>query len=127
MNYVLVIEDNDTMREGMVQILQKMKLKVLDVNNGEDGIKHFQNKKIKLVITDYRMVKMNGIKVLENVKKISPKTEVMIITAYGSIDLAVEAMKKGAADFITKPFSQGFSHSVGGLVCCPVKSHSQCH
>ncbi len=101
----LVIEDNDTMREGMVQILQKMKLEVSDAEDGEKGLEIIESHPVDLVVADYRMAGMDGIKVLEKVKQKSPQTEVMIITAYGSIDLAVEAMHKGAADFITKPFS----------------------
>ncbi len=102
---VLVIEDNETMREGMVQILQKMRLDVRDAADGASGLKIIESYPIDLVVTDYRMAGMDGIKVLEKIKQKSPHTEVMIITAYGSIDLAVEAMQKGAADFITKPFS----------------------
>jgi len=102
---ILVIEDNDTMREGMVQILKKMDLRVAEADSGEQGLKQFRDDPYDLVITDYRMDDIDGMSVLESIKARSPQTEVMIITAYGSIDLAVEAMKKGAADFITKPFS----------------------
>lgn len=102
---VLVIEDNETMREGMVQILRKMKLDVREAADGASGLEIIESQPADLVVTDFRMSGMDGIKVLEKVKQKSPQTEVMIITAYGSIDLAVEAMQKGAADFITKPFS----------------------
>ena len=105
MQKVLVIEDNDTMREGMVQILNKLKLSVMEVTGGIEGLKSLNKDHCHLVITDYRLDDINGLEILKKVKEQFPLTEVMIITAYGSIDLAVEAMKEGAADFITKPFS----------------------
>lgn len=58
-----------------------------------------------LVITDLKMARMDGIAVLERVKEISPSTDVMVISAHGTIERVVEAMKLGAVDFITKPFS----------------------
>jgi len=102
---ILVIEDNDTMREGMVQILEKMRLAVTQAKSGEGGLEFFAKERYALVVTDYRMSGLNGLEVLQRVKQISLGTEVMIITAYGSIDLAVKAMQYGAADFIAKPFS----------------------
>jgi len=102
---ILVIEDNDTMREGMVQILQKMNVRVSEACSGQEGLQTFATDSFDLIITDYRMDDIDGLQVLEHIKAHSPQTEVMIITAYGSIDLAVQAMKQGAADFITKPFS----------------------
>jgi two-component system response regulator HydG len=104
---ILIIEDNETMRDGMVQILTKMKHTVLQAANGESGIDYVQEKHIDLVVTDYRMTGMNGLEVLKRVKKMKPAIPVMIITAYGSIDLAVQAMQLGAVEFITKPFSHG--------------------
>ena len=102
---ILVIEDNDTMREGMVQILEKMRLTVTEAKNGQSGLESFARGKHALVVTDYRMSGLNGLEVLQRIKQLSPNTELMIITAYGSIDLAVQAMQQGAADFIAKPFS----------------------
>ena len=95
------------MRDGMVQILTKMKHTVLQAPDGESGIDYVQEEQIDLVVTDYRMTGMNGLEVLKRVKKMKPTIPVMIITAYGSIDLAVQAMQSGAVEFITKPFSHG--------------------
>lgn len=102
---VLIIEDNDTMREGMVQILQKMKLSVSEAADGRSGLEVIATKRFDLVVTDYRMSGLNGLEVLGKIRQLTPSTEVMIITAYGSIDLAVQAMQAGASDFISKPFS----------------------
>ncbi len=102
---VLVIEDNDTLREGMAQILAKLGVDVLQAADGNDGLKVLEEHSVLLVVTDYRLPGMDGLQVLQKVKHKQPAVQVMIITAYGSIDLAVQAMQEGAADFITKPFS----------------------
>lgn len=114
---ILVVEDNETMREGMVQVIKKMGLLVDEVSDGAAAVKLFAQKPFHLVITDYRMSGMDGLEVLKKVKEKSPATEVMIITAYGSIELAVQAMQLGAADFITKPFShEEFKLRVGKIL-----------
>lgn len=102
---ILVIEDNDTMREGMVQILKKLNLTVMAASNGKDGLEMAMQNSVDVVVSDYRLPKKTGMEILEQIKAKKPNTEVMIITAFGSIELAVEAIQKGAADFITKPFS----------------------
>ena len=65
----------------------------------------FRKGKFDLVITDYRMEGMDGIEVLKELKQIDEDVDVVLITAYGTIPIAVKAMKTGASDFITKPFS----------------------
>lgn len=101
---ILIIEDNQTMREGMVAVIDGMKLPVTAVSDGKKGLEAFNPEQFSLVITDYKMPGMDGLQVLQEIKRRSSETEVMIITAYGTIDLAVTAMQEGAADFITKPF-----------------------
>ncbi|MDP8224865.1 MAG: sigma-54 dependent transcriptional regulator [Candidatus Lernaella stagnicola] len=106
MKHVLVIDDNQTMREGMEVIIAKMGHKVFSAGNGPEGLQILEMNPVDIVLTDLRMEGMDGIEVLEEVKSRSPETVVMVITAYGSIETAVDAMRKGAFDFITKPFSQ---------------------
>ena len=65
----------------------------------------FNKRKFDLVVTDMKMPGMTGIEVLQGVKKLSPDVPVILITAYGTVNTAVEAMKEGAAEFIMKPFS----------------------
>lgn len=101
----LIVEDNDTMREGIVRVVEKMGHKAVETADAEQAEKQLSKTKFDLLISDYKLPGMTGIELLEKIKQISPETEAMLITAYGSIELAVEAMKKGAADFITKPFS----------------------
>ncbi|MBN1999864.1 sigma-54-dependent Fis family transcriptional regulator [candidate division KSB1 bacterium] len=93
------------MREGMVQILKKLGVDVLQAQDGESGLKLLEGQTAELVVTDYRMAGLNGLQVLQKARAVDPAVQVMIITAYGSIDLAVQAMQEGATDFITKPFS----------------------
>jgi two-component system, NtrC family, response regulator HydG len=104
---ILVIEDNDTMREGMLTIINKMGHEVVGAAGGQDGVRIFEDEGgIDFVLTDLKMEGLDGIAVLEKVKAANPDCVVVIITAYGTIETAVEAIKKGAFDFMTKPFSQ---------------------
>jgi len=102
---ILLIEDNDTMREGMAFILRKAAHDVSEAAGGHEGIRLLEAKKFDLVITDYKMEEIDGLQVLRRIKEQSPETEVIVITAYGTIELAVDAMQQGAMDFISKPFS----------------------
>jgi len=102
---ILIIEDNDTMREAMAAIIGKMRHEFDSAVSGNDGLRLVEQKGYDLVVTDYKMAGMDGLEILRQVKQNYPLTEVLIITAYGTIELAVEAMKLGAVDFITKPFS----------------------
>ena len=105
MSKILLIEDDETLRDGMAQVLKKADHQVTDVSNGRAGVELCCKEKFDLVITDYRMKEMNGLEVLDQVKSIDEDTDAILITAYGTIDMAVEAMRKGATDYVTKPFS----------------------
>lgn len=104
MAQILVIEDNVTMREGIAQILSRVGHDVRAAAGGKEGVSLFQQNSPDFVITDLKMEDMDGIGVLKRIREISPDALVMIITAFGTIEIAVEAMKLGAFDFITKPF-----------------------
>jgi two-component system response regulator HydG len=105
MAQVLIIDDHDSMREGLELLLRRRGHKTLSAEGGERGLALLDEMGADLVITDLKMAKVDGIQVLEQVKGGYPDVEVLVITAYGTIEKAVEAMKLGAADFITKPFS----------------------
>jgi two-component system, NtrC family, response regulator HydG len=105
MAHVLIIDDHDSMREGLELLLRRRGHKTLSADGGERGLGLLEEKGADLVITDLKMAKMDGLQVLRSVRERFPDTEVLVITAYGTIEKAVEAMKMGAADFITKPFS----------------------
>ncbi len=103
---IVVIDDNETMREGMETILRKMGHNVKGASNGPDGLAHVEQGHIDLVLTDLKMEGMDGIEVITRCRNTNPDIIVLLITAYGSIETAVEAIKKGAFDFVQKPFSQ---------------------
>ena len=104
---ILIVEDNDTMREGMQTIITKMGHEVYGASGGKMGLNIFDDEGgFNFVLTDLKMEGMDGMEVLESVKQRDSDCVVVIITAYGTIETAVEAIKKGAFDFITKPFSQ---------------------
>jgi len=105
MAQVLIIDDHDSMREGLELLLRRRGHKTLSAEGGERGLALLEETGADLVITDLKMARMDGIQVLQHVRERHPGVEVLVITAYGTIERAVEAMKLGAADFITKPFS----------------------
>ncbi len=93
------------MRIALSESLESCGYKVEVSESGADALEKFQEDKFEVVITDMRMPGMSGMDVLRGVKKVSSKTPVVVITAYGTVNTAVEAMKEGAADFLMKPFS----------------------
>ena len=102
MSRVLVIDDNETMRSGMALVLERMGHDVTAASGGVEGLRHMKARPFDLVITDYKMEAMDGLEVLDAVRRDYAETDVVVITAYGTIDVAVEAMRKGAADFVVK-------------------------
>jgi len=104
MNKILVVDDEQSMRDFLSIMLKKEGYDVVAAENGTDALKAVQNEIFDLVITDARMPQIDGIEVLRTVKEVSPETVVIMITAYASTETAVEAMKLGAYDYITKPF-----------------------
>jgi two-component system response regulator PilR (NtrC family) len=101
---ILVVDDERSMREFLGIMLAKEGYGVTQCPDGETALKQMAEDIFDLVIMDIRMPKMDGIAVLERIKEIAPETIVIMITAFASTDTAVQAMKKGAYDYITKPF-----------------------
>jgi DNA-binding NtrC family response regulator len=102
---IIVIEDNNTMRLGITDSLKSEGYKVTSFENGVEALKKIQGSPPAMAIIDLKMEPMNGIEVLGKLKKINPSTEVLMISAYGTVEDAVNALKLGAADFLAKPFS----------------------
>lgn len=101
---ILVVDDEPDVLRLFRRMLKPEGFFVEGVNSGEAAIERIKKNNFDLVITDLKMPGMDGIEVLKTVKKIVPNLNVIVITAYGSIETAVEAMKEGAFDYITKPF-----------------------
>ncbi|KAB0665096.1 sigma-54-dependent Fis family transcriptional regulator [Oryzomonas japonica] len=103
---ILIIDDDTSLRRVLEYNLQEAGYQVVAATSGEEGLRLFADEAPALVITDMKMPGMDGLQVLKAVKERSPETLVMIITAFGTVDIAVEAMKLGAYDYITKPFNR---------------------
>lgn len=104
MENILIIEDDSKMREGLAELLKEEGYKVESAEDGKKGIDKLMEKDFDVVLTDLIMPVMGGMDVLRETKRIRPATHVIFITAYATIENAVEAMKSGASDYITKPF-----------------------
>jgi two-component system, NtrC family, response regulator HydG len=102
---ILVIDDHDTLREGMAVTLTRSGHTVTAARSGADGVAAYKKTPFDLVVTDLKMDGMDGIAVTRNLKAHDPAAVVMVVTAFGTIETAVQAMQQGAYDFITKPFT----------------------
>lgn len=102
---IIIIEDNNTMRMGIEETLRRENYNIVSFDNGISALNHFKKYPSELAIIDLKMEPMNGIELLEKIKQINSQTEVLMISAYGTVEDAVKAMHLGAADFMTKPFS----------------------
>ncbi len=102
---ILVIDDNKEEREGMVSFLESENFRVKAAPGGKEGITYIANNKYNIVLTDLKMNNIGGIEVLKKAKELQPDIEVIIVTAYGSAESAVNAMKHGAYDYVLKPLN----------------------
>jgi two-component system nitrogen regulation response regulator NtrX len=100
---ILVIDDEKSIRNTLQEVLEYEKHKVELATNGPEGIELFENGSFDIVLCDIKMPGMDGIETLENLMQKSRETPVVMISGHGNIDTAVEAIKKGAYDFIEKP------------------------
>lgn len=101
---ILIVEDEQDMLHGLQKILSDQGHKVDIAGNGSAGLKKIQKSNFDIVITDLKIPDVDGIELLRKVKELSSDTIVIVITGYGTVENAVEAMKLGAYDYITKPF-----------------------
>jgi DNA-binding NtrC family response regulator len=99
----LVVEDGQSQREILRDFLRDEGYDVVEAENGDKAIEAVKNGYFDLVLLDYKMPEKDGMTVLEEVKDINTEIDVIMMTAYGSVDTAVRAMKAGAADYIIKP------------------------
>ncbi len=104
MGRILVVDDHDSLRKGLVKALTNAGHEVEDAPNGTGAIERLQASQYDVVLTDLRMGGADGMDVLRTARSLQPNAAVILMTAFGSIHTAVEAMKIGAVDFVQKPF-----------------------
>ena len=101
---LLLVDDDSSNLSSLVKIFEKMQLNTLAATSGEEAVKILRESTVEIVLTDLMMPGMDGMNLLENVKTLAPDTEVIMMTAYATIERAVQAMRQGAYDFVWKPF-----------------------
>ncbi|HMG90909.1 MAG TPA: sigma-54 dependent transcriptional regulator [Chryseolinea sp.] len=107
MSKILVIEDDSKIRSILKEILEEKDHDVEEASDGQEGFKKLESGAFDLCLCDIKMPKMDGLEVLEKAKEAGIPTNFIVISAHGTIDVAVEAVKKGAFDFLQKPFDLG--------------------
>lgn len=100
---ILILDDEKSIRNTLGEILEYEKYEVEEAKDGEEGLKMITKNDYDIVLCDIKMPKMDGMEVLEKAKELGKDTQFIMISAHGTIETAVEATKKGAYDFITKP------------------------
>ncbi|RJP19424.1 MAG: sigma-54-dependent Fis family transcriptional regulator [Candidatus Omnitrophota bacterium] len=103
---ILLVDDDPSLCRVTQFQLQEAGYEVITATNGQDGLRKFREEEPVLVITDMKMPQMDGLELLVEIKRISPPALVIVITAHGSIETAIKAMKHGAHDYLCKPFEK---------------------
>ena len=102
---VLFIDDDEQILSIVEQFITRWGYDVTTASDGRDAVEAVQNKHYNVVFTDLIMPDMGGMEILKQVKELSPETEVIIVSGYGTIESAIEAMKLGSYDFLQKPIN----------------------
>ncbi|MCK5455027.1 MAG: response regulator, partial [Calditrichia bacterium] len=104
--HILMIDDDINLCKVIGYQLEKQGFRVTTAHRGKDGLELFNQQDIDVVLTDIQMPDITGIEVLQKIRQKDKQVVIILITAYGSVDNALEACKMGADDYITKPFGQ---------------------
>ncbi|MEO5360066.1 MAG: response regulator [Nitrospirota bacterium] len=111
---VLLVEDDETTRKQLAKFIQKDRFDVIQAENGRVGIELFRVEKPDIVLTDLKMPDMDGMEVINTVKRLSPDTDVILFTGFGETDTAVMALREGVLDYLKKPIDlDALSSSLG--------------
>ena len=102
---ILVVDDEASQRELVSGYLKKQGYQVLAASGGEQALEIFRREAVELILTDQRMPDLSGLDLLKAARLINPETQVIVMTAYGNVEAAVEAMKEGAIDYLIKPLN----------------------
>lgn len=102
---ILVVDDDMLVRRFLTEALQRKKMDIVSVENGRQALKELSENTFDLVITDLRLPDLSGIDILRHIKETAPNTMVVLITAFGTIENTIEAMRLGAFNYLQKPFT----------------------
>jgi two-component system, NtrC family, nitrogen regulation response regulator NtrX len=103
MSQILIIDDEKAIRKTLTEILSYEGYKIEEASDGEEGLRKFKEKSFDVVLCDIKMPKLDGIEFLDKAREVNPDVPVIMISGHGTIETAVEAVKKGAYDYIAKP------------------------
>ena len=103
---VLIVDDEESNRQSLEKIFQREGFRTLAAENGRDALDLCRHHRVHVVLTDLMMPGMSGVELLRALETIAPDVEVVVMTAYGTIETAVEAMREGAYDFVEKPLKK---------------------
>ncbi|MDY0004724.1 MAG: sigma-54 dependent transcriptional regulator [Polyangia bacterium] len=103
---ILVVDDEQGIRESLKRMLERESYQVHVAEDGRAGLDLLRREQVNVLLTDLRMPVMDGMDLLKAARTVAPDTEVIVMTAYGTVDVAVDAMRQGAYDFITKPLKK---------------------
>ena len=104
MKKILIVEDDDLMQGMLTDALSKKEYFLVIAGDGEEGWKKFQSEKFDLILLDLKLPKIDGLTLLKKIKADASECDIIMMTAFATVESAVEAMKCGAFDYITKPF-----------------------
>jgi DNA-binding NtrC family response regulator len=108
MDRILIAEDKESLRRVLAETLEAEGYAVVEAGDGEEAIRKISGERFDLILTDLKLPKKDGMEVLRAAKENSPSAAVVLMTAYGTIDVAVDAMKEGAYDFLSKPVDTNY-------------------
>jgi len=100
---ILVVDDEENARIGLTKLLEREGFEVASVSNGFEALNYLQQREVNVIVTDINMPEMNGITFLRELNKSFPRSNVIMITAYGGVESYIEAMNLGAFEYINKP------------------------
>ena len=105
MKKILIVDDESNIRLGLNKCLAKEGYYIEEASNGEEALQLIYNKKYDLILMDVQMPELNGFDVLKRIRKFGNSTRVIMMSAFGTVEMAVDSMKIGAVDFLSKPFT----------------------
>jgi len=100
---ILLADDEDTLRTNLAQVLEEEQFEVIACRDGTEALKALRKQNVEAIITDLRMPGVTGMELIDHAKKLAPDASIIVITAFGEVETAVNAMKKGAGDYLCKP------------------------